>query len=108
MQGDFVDEGLTAFMKKLIEKYPKSTAGDVRCGYACSDHASAYKYGYPAAMIGESSWINEDESVQIGYPWIHSKNDTMDHVDFEYLQDFVKVTAAFITELAYANLSMVN
>ncbi|KAF3767549.1 Zn-dependent exopeptidase [Cryphonectria parasitica EP155] len=105
VQGDHIDENLKAFTKKLIGTYPNATAGDMACGYPCSDHASAFKYGFPSAMIGESAYINSQAGRPNGYPWIHSANDTIDHIDFEYMLEFAKVAAGFIVELAYTNFS---
>lgn len=97
---EFVNKDLSGFTKKLIRKYSKAEVGKAVCGYACSDHASAHAAGFPSAMIGESSYIKGAP----GHPSIHSANDTIDHIDFDYMLEFAKVTAAFIAELAYANL----
>lgn len=96
---EFVDEGLTTFTRELIEEYTEAEPSDAKCGYACSDHASAHGYGYPSAMIGESSYVKGKND----YPFIHTANDTIDHVDFDYMLEFAKVTAAFVVELAYAD-----
>lgn len=107
VQGDdFIDKELTAFTKKLVGTYSQAKVGDMACNYLCSDHAAAHEYGFPSAMIGESSYIRgPDGGKPKGYPWIHSENDTIDHVDFDYMLEFAKVAAAFIVELAYTNLT---
>lgn len=109
VQGDnYIDKDLTAFTKKLVGTYAQAEAGDMACNYRCSDHASAHEYGFPSAMIGESSYMRGQDGVANGYPWIHSAHDTMDHVDFDYMFEFAKVAAAFIVELAYTNLTVLN
>ena len=35
---DFVSEGLTKYIKTLIEEYNTIPWVDSKCGYACSDH----------------------------------------------------------------------
>lgn len=100
---EFIDQPLTAFVKKLIKQYSKAEAGDAECGYACSDHASAHRAGYPSAMIGESSYIKGTPLRPNLYPYIHSANDTIDHIDFDYMLEFAKVATAFIMELAYTD-----
>ena len=42
---DFVDQGLTEFIKTVITDYCDIPYVETKCGYACSDHASATKAG---------------------------------------------------------------
>lgn len=101
----FVDKKLTGFVRRLITKYTDATPVDVHCGYACSDHASAHKYGFPSAMIGESSYMNAMGGVVNSYPHIHTANDTIDQIDFSYMMEFARLTAAFISEMAFTDFS---
>lgn len=103
----FVDVGLTDFTKMLVHRYSKAEPGLAKCGYACSDHASASRAGYPAAMIGESSYIKGNLTDPNGYPFTHTANDTMDHIDFDYMMEFAKITLAFVLELAYHDFDKV-
>lgn len=48
---DFVDPGLTEFIKKVVTTYCDIPYVLTKCGYACSDHASASKAGYPSAFV---------------------------------------------------------
>jgi bacterial leucyl aminopeptidase len=68
---------------------------DTWCGYACSDHASAHRYGYPAAFVVESkkAYMN---------PYIHTPMDTWDRLDYHHMMEHVKMVVAFIEELAFA------
>lgn len=76
---DYTNKGLTEFIKKLITQVIRCTAlryGDAnrlqycdipyiltKCGYACSDHASASKAGYPAAFVIESDFQYSDKKI---------------------------------------------
>lgn len=105
---DFVDKNLTDFVQNLVETYSNAEPGYTSCGYACSDHASAHAYGFPSAMIGESSYIKgKPGDKPNSYPFIHSENDTIDHIDFDYMAEFAKVAAAFVVELGYHNFTAV-
>lgn len=104
VQGNNTNSNLTAFTKNVIEKYSNAKAGEMACSYKCSDHASAWEYGYPSAMVGESAFRNKSE----WYPYIHTANDTIDHLDFDYMVEFVKVSAGFVAELAYTNFTALN
>ena len=53
---DYVDPGLTDFIKKVVDSYCTIPYIETKCGYACSDHASASKAGYPSAFVIESDF----------------------------------------------------
>lgn len=61
------------------------------CGYACSDHGSWHKQGYPAAHIWEGSGNN----------FIHSVKDTVNHTEWSWdlCREFAKVWLAYAVEL---------
>jgi bacterial leucyl aminopeptidase len=59
--------------------------------YACSDQFSFDDEGYPAGMF------IEDEPTD---PYIHTKQDTLDRLDFDGMTQFVKLGVAFATEIA--------
>ncbi|CAM1509128.1 Fc.00g028670.m01.CDS01 [Cosmosporella sp. VM-42] len=94
---DNADPSLTAFLKKVIAAYSKLPTVDSECGYACSDHASATKFGYPSAFAVESTF--EDS-----YPSIHTPSDVIDYVNFDHVMEFVKVVIGFAYELGFAEL----
>lgn len=54
---------LTEFIKTLIGKYLAIGYVETKCGYACSDHASWTKYGYPGAFGIESSFENSNQNI---------------------------------------------
>lgn len=92
---DYVSPGLTEFIKKIITEYCDIPYALTKCGYACSDHASATKAGYPSAFVIES--VMSDDN-----PFIHTKADTIDHLDFDHMLQHAKLTLAAVWELAFA------
>lgn len=64
---DYADTGLTAYVRRIVSGYIGASTSDT-CGYACSDHASAYSNGFPAAYAC-------DEPDSTSDPYIHSPQD---------------------------------
>jgi len=91
---DFVDPDLTEFIRKLIKSYAQLPARNTKCGYACSDHASWRKAGYPSAFAIEGAF--EDSN-----PYIHTSNDILDHLSFEHMLEFSKLSVSFAVELSH-------
>jgi len=56
VMADYTEASLTSFVRHITKEYTKTDAADTECGYACSDHASATKAGYPSAYVLESEW----------------------------------------------------
>ncbi|KAF3482745.1 leucyl aminopeptidase [Arthroderma uncinatum] len=94
---DNVDAGLTTFTKLILDTYTYGKYEDSECGYACSDHASANKAGYPSVFIYEAP-LGQDN------PAIHSPDDTVDKLDFEKMVEHGKLVVGFAYELAFASL----
>jgi bacterial leucyl aminopeptidase len=93
---DYVDAGLTDFIKKVIDEYCDIPAIDTKCGYACSDHASASKAGYPSAFVIESDFKYSDDKI-------HSTNDKIEYLSFDHMLQHAKMTLALAYELAFAD-----
>ncbi len=91
---DFVYPKLTAFIKLVVNEYLSIPAVDTKCGYGCSDHASASKFGFPSAFVMESAF--EDSS-----PFIHSTKDTLDRLDFKHMAEHSKLAVSYVYELAF-------
>ncbi|KAI0723391.1 peptidase [Earliella scabrosa] len=93
---DFTDSDLTEFNKNLVDLYLDIPWVETKCGYACSDHASWLKAGYPSVFTIESTF---EES---NHQYIHSSNDRYDISDefsFEHMLEFSKLAVAFAVEL---------
>lgn len=91
---DFVDPGLTKFIKKVITAYCDIPYVDTECGYACSDHASATKAGYPSSFIIESDFPHSNHKI-------HSTEDKIEHLSFEHMAQHAKLTIALMYELGF-------
>ncbi|KAF2112847.1 transferrin receptor [Lophiotrema nucula] len=92
---DYVDTGLTDFIRKVVKAYCAIPSVDTKCGYACSDHASASKAGYPSAFVFESEFGDDS-------PYIHSDKDTLATVNWDHMIEHAKLTVGFAYELAFA------
>jgi len=92
---DYTDNELTEFNKLLVDTYLNVPYVETKCGYACSDHASWGKAGYPGIFTIESSFENSNH-------YIHSVNDRIDISDefsFAHMLEFSKLAVAFAVEL---------
>ncbi|KAF2259425.1 Zn-dependent exopeptidase [Lojkania enalia] len=91
---DYVDTGLTEFIKIVIDEYCDIPYVETKCGYACSDHASASKAGYPSSFVIEASMENISGSI-------HTDRDTISTVNFDHMIQHAKMTTGFGYELAW-------
>lgn len=94
---DFVDVDLTNFIKKVVTTYCDIPYTLTKCGYACSDHASASKYGYPSAFVIESDFKYSDNKI-------HTTEDKIEFLSFTHMLQHAKMTLGFAYELAMAKL----
>ena len=92
---DFVDPGLTTFIKQVITAYCDIPYVETKCGYACSDHASASKAGYPSAFVIESEFGDSDKRI-------HTMEDKLELLDFGHMRQHAKLTLGLAYELARA------
>lgn len=94
---DFVDPGLTEFIKTVITTYCDIPYTLTKCGYACSDHASASKYGYPSAFVIESDFEYSDKKI-------HTSEDKIEYLSFDHMLQHAKMTLGLAYELSMADL----
>lgn len=92
---DYVDPGLTEFIKRAVKQYCDIPYIETKCGYACSDHASASKYGYPSAFVIESDFKYSDKKI-------HTTEDKIEYLSFDHMLQHAKMTLGFAYELAMA------
>ncbi|KAI9067560.1 peptidase [Trametes sanguinea] len=93
---DFVDPDLTEYNKKLVELYLDIPWVETKCGYACSDHASWGKAGYPSVFTIEATFDNSNHGN------IHTANDRYDvspEFSFSHMLEFSKLAISFAIEL---------
>jgi bacterial leucyl aminopeptidase len=95
---DFVDPNLTDFIKKVIVEYCAIPFVETKCGYACSDHASASKAGYPSAFVIESAFEYSDNHI-------HSTDDLIKYLSFDHMLQHARMTLAFGYELAFTDFA---
>ena len=92
---DFVDPALTKFVESIITEYCDIPYTLTKCGYACSDHASASKYGYPSAFVIESDFEYSDKKI-------HTSDDVIKYLSFDHMLQHAKMTLGFVYEAAMA------
>ncbi|KAH8729023.1 hypothetical protein GQ44DRAFT_608025 [Phaeosphaeriaceae sp. PMI808] len=92
---DFVDPGLTEFIKEVITVYCDIPFVLTKCGYACSDHASASKAGYPSAFVIESDFKYSDSKI-------HTTEDKIEYLSFDHMLQHARLTLGLAYELAFA------
>lgn len=92
---DFTDTTQNAFLGALADAYLNASWVDASCGYACSDHGSWTREGFPASMLFEAR-------IQEINPYIHSAQDLIEVSDgrAEHAMKFARLTAAYAVELA--------
>ncbi|ODH13203.1 leucine aminopeptidase 1 [Paracoccidioides brasiliensis] len=94
---DYVHSGLTEFIMKVVTGYCDIPFVLTKCGYACSDHASASRYGYPSAFVIESKFEHSSQRI-------HTMWDTVEYLDFDHMLQHAKMTLGLVYELAFAEL----
>jgi len=95
MMTDYTNAEQNAFIGKIIDTYiPEISWGYDKCGYACSDHASWTRQGFPASMPFESK--KRDMNGKI-----HTSRDTLANSQPEALHayKFAKMAVAYVIEL---------
>ncbi|KAI1841671.1 hypothetical protein JX265_009314 [Neoarthrinium moseri] len=85
---DYVDTGLTNFIKKLVPVYSDLPLLTDTCG------GSARDAGYPAAYVC-------DEGMADSSPYIHSAQDTVSTVSIPHVFQHAKLTVGFLVEASY-------
>ncbi|SCU83380.1 LAFA_0D03246g1_1 [Lachancea sp. 'fantastica'] len=89
---DHTSPSLTNFLERVINKYLNIPFVETECGYACSDHSSATRNGFPAALVIESDFSKKNK-------YIHTTMDTLDRLSFEHMAEHVKLIIGTIAEL---------
>jgi leucyl aminopeptidase len=85
---------LTEFLRNLVDNYADIPYVNTECGYACSDHASWRKLGFPSAFTIESAFKDSNQNI-------HSTGDTIDKLSFNHMKEFAKVAVSFAVELSH-------
>ncbi|KAG0255046.1 Leucine aminopeptidase 1 [Mortierella polycephala] len=91
---DHVDDELTELVRVYAREYGDIPIRETKCGYACSDHASWAKAGYRSAFAIEGDFSDSS-------PYIHTSDDTVEHINFDHMKQFAKLALGFAVELGY-------
>ncbi|KAJ3159637.1 hypothetical protein HDU86_001646 [Geranomyces michiganensis] len=92
---DYINPALSKFLQSVAAEYCEVPWADTKCGYGCSDHASWTGAGYPSAFTFEAAF--DDHS-----PYIHTADDSVDHINFAHAAEFSKLAMSFAVELSMA------
>ncbi|KOH01231.1 putative aminopeptidase DI49_0588 [Saccharomyces eubayanus] len=91
---DYTTPALTDFIKLIIDSYLSIPYRDTECGYACSDHGSATRNGFPGSFVIESEFKKTNK-------YIHSTMDTLDRLSFDHMAEHTKIVLGTIIELGF-------
>jgi leucyl aminopeptidase len=96
---DFTSVWLNDIFKGLNDAYVKAEFIEDKCGYACSDHASWNRQGFPAATPFEATLQTMNKNI-------HTSQDVIDEKsDFEHSLQFSKLAMAYVLEMGNSTLS---
>ncbi|KAL7957260.1 Zn-dependent exopeptidase [Trichoderma compactum] len=91
---DNVDEALTQYVRVIATQYTGAAPLTTRCGYGCSDHASARSNGFPSAFVNEDTFERSN-------PSIHTAADSLDKIQWPAVLRHAKFTVGFLIEASY-------
>lgn len=90
---DFTSSWLRQYLVEMNDAYLGVRLIPDECGYACSDHASWHRQGYPALMPFESDTANMNRKI-------HTDRDSIDSTtSFRHSLVFAKIALAFAMDL---------
>ncbi|RYY72063.1 MAG: M28 family peptidase [Chitinophagaceae bacterium] len=90
---DFTSPWLQQYLLNINDTYIHAKVIPDECGYACSDHASWYRQGYPTLMPFEA----DTERMN---PHVHSAEDAINEdSNFAHSLNFAKIALVFAADL---------
>ncbi|KAH5711431.1 peptide hydrolase [Parastagonospora nodorum] len=92
---DFTSAPLNEYLSRVINEYTDITYVESQCGYACSDHGSATRNGFPASFVFEAAFEYRN-------PHIHTPNDTIDHIDPKHVLQHGQLVLGYLYELGFS------
>lgn len=95
---DFTSAWLRDFLVSANQNYLKAKLIEDRCGYACSDHASWYRQGFPTLMPFEAAFNQSNRAI-------HTPQDVISpRLSFRHSHVFSKIALLFAMELGSNNV----
>lgn len=95
---DFTSAWLQNYFKAINQSYLRLEIVDETCGYACSDHASWHRQGYPSVFPFEAPFDRYNRNI-------HTVRDVIDsQSDFEHALAFSKIALIFAMDLGNSTL----
>jgi len=94
---DFTTPALNTFVAALVDEYVEIPYRTGTCGYACSDHASWYRNGYPASFAIEAA-----PSTGRTDPYIHTDQDIATRLNYPFMSQFSRLGFAIAIECSQA------
>jgi len=91
---DYTESTSTNFLRKCVSEYSNLKIADIRCGYACSDHASFQRSGYRSSHIFEAAPTSNMNRA------IHTANDVISRLQLDRALEFVKSALGNTIELS--------
>ncbi|KAM4058902.1 peptidase family M28 domain-containing protein [Hirsutella rhossiliensis] len=91
---DYVYAPLAEYMYVLASHYLGRPPSRTKCGYACSDHASAYQYSFPAVLVIEDTFESASRERD-------TSDDTLDKVEGATLYRHTKLAIGYVVEASY-------
>ncbi len=90
---DYTNPQLTLWTEQLFGLYVGTSVKHSKCGYACSDHASWNRFGFPSVFPFETPFENYNRRI-------HTPNDIWDaQLDDAFASQFSKLAIAYALEL---------
>jgi leucyl aminopeptidase len=90
---DFTSPWLRSYLVALNDTYTQARLIDDKCGYACSDHASWYRQGYPTLMPFEADMERMNHNI-------HTEDDVISpSSSFRHAMVFAKIALVFAMDL---------
>ncbi|EPS45299.1 hypothetical protein H072_674 [Dactylellina haptotyla CBS 200.50] len=96
---DYLPASFNKYLKLLVSTYLDIPAVDTACGYACSDHASAIRYGYAGGLV-TAGRLEASAAEDVS----HTGSDTMERIYIDHVMEFTKLGVAYAYELGFADL----
>jgi len=90
---DFTSPELNRFIRTLVETYTSTQWLNDECNYACSDHASWYRAGYPSSFVFESQFA-------VSNPYVHTPNDLSTHLNYAHMMEITRLGLGYVVEMS--------